>query len=92
MSFAFRKNATKTNAQPSMTSTSVPNGFDGTAESITGLGNHEMMKDALAVTINAEINQKNPSGATKAYRYLVPALLSERESIKRINAAATQSI
>lgn len=71
-----------------MTSTSVPNGFDGASE----LGKHEIMKDALAVTINAEINQKDPSGATKPYRYLVPALLSERESTERVNAVATQSI
>lgn len=52
-------------------------GLDGAAGSTLELDPHELMRDGLQVTLRMEINQHDPSGATKPYSFNIPALVVE---------------
>lgn len=53
-------------------------GLDGAVGSSEYMDPHEVMRDGLQVTLRMEINQRDPSGATKPYSFNVPALTVER--------------
>lgn len=50
---------------------------DGAVESKIGKKSN-LLREGLAVTLRMEVSQKDPSGATKPYRFTVPALRCER--------------
>ncbi|KAI5800657.1 hypothetical protein FPQ18DRAFT_252998 [Pyronema domesticum] len=53
--------------------------YDGVGSSKIEVDKEELMRDGLQVTLQMEIDQKNPKGATKPYRFAVPALTVVRE-------------
>jgi len=54
--------------------------LDGAGDSreIANFGN--AMKDSLQVVLRVEINHKNPEGTTKPYRFIIPALESDKSN------------
>lgn len=66
----------KKNRGSGQSSTSLPRNvtLDGVVDSKETAGASELMKDSLQITIRVEIDQKNPSGKTKPYRFLIPVL------------------
>jgi len=53
-------------------------GMDGAGASTMNLDSNKLMRDGLQVTLRVEIDQHDPSGATKAYRFAIPALQGEQ--------------
>lgn len=50
---------------------------DGAVEGKMGKKSN-LLREGLAVTLRMEVSQRDPSGATKPYKFTVPALRCER--------------
>jgi len=68
--FKSTKDKDKNNRPKSDLSHSV----DGAAASTPTLDLDEVMRDGIQVALRVEINQKDPTGATKPYRFNIPPL------------------
>ena len=76
----FKKRPTGRFKPKSRTTTDLSRqgGLDGAGASTVVLDTNEVMKEGLQVTLRVEINQRDPSGRTKAYGFSIPALKCEK--------------
>lgn len=71
----IRRNTFKRSQKADPTASKAIAGLDG-ANLSAGQNDHQ--KEALDVVLKMEVNQHDPSGVTKPYRLIVPALKCER--------------
>jgi hypothetical protein len=56
-------------------------GLDGAGGSRIALDPHELMKDGIQATLRVQIDQRDPSGATRPYTFAIPALTCDSNAI-----------
>lgn len=62
--------------------------LDGAGDSREIMNFGSVMKDSLQVVLRVEINHKTPEGSTKPYRFIIPALESDKsDDIPKANVA-----
>lgn len=79
------KRTTFKRSQPSRSAESFPQerGFDGAAESTERLHPSDLIQNSLEISLRMEINQRDPSGETKPYRFIIPALRYNENHVAR---------